>query len=132
MTAPDLDSALRGIAAREDRGRVLVARRVRDGAAVGLAVLPFTWTVEHGGLCAWLDELYVIPELRARGIGTRLLLAAIDVVRDAGCRAMDLEVDAEHDRVERLYLRYGFRALPRRRFTLRFSGGAGTPSPRAG
>jgi hypothetical protein len=32
---------------------------------------------------------------------------------------MDLEVDADHARVERLYLRQGFTALPRRRFTLR-------------
>jgi GNAT superfamily N-acetyltransferase len=112
-----LRAALAGIVTRDDRGRVLVARRGRD--AVGLAVMPFTWTVEHGGFCAWLDELYVVPQLRDRGVGTSLLRAAMDTVRDAGCIAMDLEVDTDHARVESLYLRHGFRSLPRRRFTRR-------------
>jgi GNAT superfamily N-acetyltransferase len=112
-----LGAALRGIVTRPERGRVLLARSGQH--AVGIAVLPYTWTVEHGGLCAWLDELYVVPELRAHGIGTRLLLAAIDLVREDGCLAMDLEVDVEHGRVQGLYLRHGFHALERRRFTRR-------------
>jgi GNAT superfamily N-acetyltransferase len=109
--------ALHGIVTRPERGRVLVARK--DGLAVGFAVLPFTWTVEHGGLSAWLDEVYVIPELREHGVGTKLLLVAMEVVRADGCIAIDLEVDADHARVESLYLRYGFRLLPRKRFARR-------------
>ena len=109
--------ALHGIVTRPDRGRVLVARK--DGISVGFAVLPFTWTVEHGGLSAWLDELYVIPEFRGQGVGTKLLVVAMEVVRAEGCIAMDLEVDGAHARVESLYLRYGFRLLPRKRFARR-------------
>jgi GNAT superfamily N-acetyltransferase len=67
--------------------------------------------------CAWLDELFVVPEMRAQGIGTRLLAAAMEAAREDGCLAMDLEVDIEHQRVEALYLRHGFRALPRQRFS---------------
>jgi hypothetical protein len=53
---PDvLAGALSGIVARPERGRVLLARSAER--VVGLAVLPYTWTVEHGGLCAGLDEL---------------------------------------------------------------------------
>jgi GNAT superfamily N-acetyltransferase len=117
MSRDAVEQALLGIVTRPERGRVLVARKGRS--AVGFAVMPFTWTVEHGGLCAWLDELYVIPELRAHGIGTRLLLVAMDVVRADGCIAMDLEVDAGHARVESLYARHGFRCLPRKRFMRR-------------
>jgi GNAT superfamily N-acetyltransferase len=117
MSRDTISRALREIVMNPDRGRVVVARR--EGHAVGFAVLPFTWTLEHGGMCAWLDELYVGPELRAQGIGTRLLLAAIDAVRAAGCIAIDLEVDAAHARVESLYLRNGFSALPRKRFSRR-------------
>jgi GNAT superfamily N-acetyltransferase len=112
-----LESALRGIITRPDRGAVLLARR--DTEAVGLAVIPYTWTVEHGGPCAWLDELYVVPEWRARGIGTLLLTAAMDLAREDGCLAIDLEVDIDHSRVEALYLRHGFHTLPRRRFSRR-------------
>jgi GNAT superfamily N-acetyltransferase len=117
MSRDAVVQALRGIVTRPERGRVLVARM--DGVAVGFAVLPFTWTVEHGGLSAWLDELYVIPELREHGVGTKLLLGAMEVVRAEGCIALDLEVDANHARVESLYLRYGFRLLPRKRFARR-------------
>ena len=106
--------ALHGIVTRSERGRVLVARK--DGIAVGLAVMPFSWTVEHGGMSAWLDELYVIPELREHNVGTKLLLVAMEVARAEGCIAMDLEVHADHARVESLYARHGFRSLPRKRF----------------
>jgi GNAT superfamily N-acetyltransferase len=112
-----LEEALRGILTRPERGMVLLARE--SGRAVGIAVLPYTWTVEHGGLCAWLDELYVVPEMRSKGIGTRLLETALDLACKEGCFAIDLEVDADHSRVESLYLRHGFRALPRRRFSRR-------------
>ena len=117
MSREAVAQALHGIVTRPDRGRVLVARK--DGVAVGFVVMPFTWTVEHGGLSAWLDELYVIPELRGHGVGTTLLLAAIEIARADGCIAMDLEVDADHTRVESLYVRHGFRPLPRQRFARR-------------
>lgn len=112
-----LERALRAIVTRPELGRVVVARK--DGTAVGFAVMPFTWTVEHGGPCAWLDELYVVPEMREHGVGTELLVAAMEIVRAEGCVAMDLEVDVDHARVESLYLRHGFRALPRKRFSRR-------------
>jgi len=112
-----LRAATRGLASESARGAILVARR--GGAAIGVAVLAYTWTLEHGGKCAWLDELYVTPAERSAGVGTTLLLAALDRARRDGCLAMDLEVDVEHARVESLYARHGFRALPRRRFSLR-------------
>jgi GNAT superfamily N-acetyltransferase len=112
-----LHGAVLGIVTEPERGRVLLAWS--GDTVVGVAVMPYTWTVEHGGRCAWLDELYVVPEVRGRGVGTQLLLAAMDLVREDGCLAMDLEVDVDHARVETLYLRHGFRALPRRRFSRR-------------
>lgn len=81
---------------------------------------PTTWTTSSRGLCAWLDELYVVPELRGGGIGTALLGEAMTVVREAGCRALDLELDAGHARVESLYRRHGFHSLARKRFTRSF------------
>jgi GNAT superfamily N-acetyltransferase len=119
MPQHQLEGAVSGIVTRPELGRVLVARA--GDRMVGVAVIPYTWTVEHGGRCAWLDELYVLPEMRARGVGTRLLLAAMALAREDGCLAMDLEVDADHARVETLYLRHGFRSLPRRRFSRRLT-----------
>jgi hypothetical protein len=67
VSRDELARALSGLVARPERGRVLLARS--GDRVVGLAVLPYMWTVEHGGLCAWLDELYVVPDMRERGVG---------------------------------------------------------------
>ena len=40
-----------------------------------------------------------------------MLRKALAVAREAGCRAVDLEVGADHERAEHLYEREGFRRL---------------------
>jgi GNAT superfamily N-acetyltransferase len=109
-----LERALRGLVEVPGRGAVVLARAGSE--TVGVAVLAYTWTLEHGGKCTWLDELYVVPEHRGRGVGRALLRRATEIARAEGCAAIDLEVDAEHARAETLYLREGFYTLPRRRF----------------
>jgi GNAT superfamily N-acetyltransferase len=105
------EEALQGATQRliEDHalGRILTA--LLDGELVGVAVISFLWTLEHGGPTAWLDEVYVEPSRRGAGIGRELVEAAMQVARDSGCIALDLEVDAGHDAAERLYERMGFR-----------------------
>lgn len=110
----ELSGALEGLVTHGERGAVLVARTDR---AVGLAVLSTTWTLEHAGLVAWLDELYVVPPMRGAGLGARLLRAAMECATAMGCRAIELEVVHDHARAEALYERAGFHALPRRRFS---------------
>ncbi len=95
-------------------GRMLVARL--EGRVVGIAALSFLWTLEHGGMSCWLDELYVEPALRSHRIGTKLLHAAIECAAKDGCVAMDLEVEASHSRAANLYQREGFTAHARSRF----------------
>lgn len=97
-------------------GTILVASL--DGRAVGVAYVAFIWSIEHAGRAAWLEELNVDPAYRGKGIGESLLAAAIVHVRERGCRALDLEVEAGHERVERLYARAGFRRRSRTRFVL--------------
>jgi GNAT superfamily N-acetyltransferase len=112
-----LAHAVDGVLAEPTRGALLVARVA--GRVVGVAYLSFTWALEHGGLVGWLEELYVEPSHRGRGIGAALLDAACARARDAGCAAIDLEVDAAHAHAARLYARRGFRRLGRTRFALR-------------
>jgi GNAT superfamily N-acetyltransferase len=116
LTATELEHGVRGLVSVEGRGALLVAR---EGERVlGVAALSYLWTLEHGGYAAWLDELYVLPEERERGLGSVLLSAALETARAAGAIALDLEVEASHARVEGLYLRNGFKRLPRGRFSL--------------
>ncbi len=122
-----------GLFEEPSRGAILVARE--SNTVVGIAVLATTWTVEHGGPVAWLDELYVTPVARDRGVGQSLLDAAIAEATGRGCIAVELEVDVEHARAERLYARNGFTRLARARWVRElgadFGGDAGVETARA-
>jgi GNAT superfamily N-acetyltransferase len=116
-----LEHAVAGLIGAGRFGAMLLARE--GERAVGLAALSYIWTLEHGGMAAWLDELYVVPERRGHGVGSALLERAASVALDAGCITIDLEVDHEHARVETLYQRTGFERLPRSRWVRRLSPG---------
>lgn len=111
----DLAYAAEGILRVPERGFILLA--VAQGAAVGVACVSFSWTVERGGMVAWLDELYVVPARREHGLGNELLAEVIAAATRAGCPTVELEVETSHARAEHLYQRHGFHALPRRRWT---------------
>src|SRR5438128_311742 len=104
-------SAIQGLLRHPERGRILVA--VGEGRPVGVAALSFARPLEYADRSAWLEELYVEPAARGRGIGTRLLRAALRVAAEAGATVVDLEVEADHQRAARLYAREGFRSLAR-------------------
>jgi GNAT superfamily N-acetyltransferase len=114
LPAGTLRDATRVLLGDPRRGAILVAC---DPEPIGLAVLAFTWTLEHGGLVAWLDELFVIPARRGDGVGQQLLERALELAREAACRAVELEVDIGHARAEHLYGRAGFTRLSRRRWS---------------
>ena len=109
-----LEAAIREMITRDSLGIILVARD--DDHVIGLAAIPFAWTLEHGGKSAWLDELYVLPEHRGAGVGGLLVDSVLVEAEKEGCIAVDLEVEAEHQRVEQLYARKGFRRLDRSRW----------------
>jgi GNAT superfamily N-acetyltransferase len=63
---------------------------------------------------AWLlDILYVRPSARGRGLGTELLRAAAEHVRNAGADTLALEVLESNADARRLYDRLGFRTVER-------------------
>ncbi len=118
------ERAVRGALRDPARGTFLLLHV--GGPPAGVAYLSYQWTLEHGGRIAWLEELYVEPEQRSRGLGARLLRAALREARRRGCAAVDLEVETAHPRAANLYRRHGFRQLGRTRFVRRL---ARTASP---
>ena len=110
----ELSCVLEKIVADAARGFVLLARE--NGRIVGIVYVATILSAEHCGLIAWLEELYVMPCHRSRGIGTALMAAIIERAREAGILAIDLEIDARHSRAESLYRRLGFRPLNRSRW----------------
>lgn len=101
-------------------GFVLVAERPESGL-VGVALCASFLGVEHGGPSGWLEELYVRPDSRGLGVGTLLLTHAISEAKRRGWRALDLEVEADHDQVVSLYKRHGFTLKTRSRYCLKLT-----------
>lgn len=82
-------------------------------APVGYIVLTFGWTVEFGGMDAFVDEFFIRPAVRGRGMGSETLLTLSRMLGQAGVRALHLEVDHENETAKRLYARTGFKARDR-------------------
>lgn len=50
------------------------------------------YTMEFAGLSGYVDDLYVKPEFRRRGVGRALLAALFAECRARGCKSMHVEV----------------------------------------
>ena len=77
-------------------------------APVGYVVATFGWSVEFGGLDGFVDELFIRPAVRGRGMGTEALMALSKALAEAGVRALHLEVDRDNATARRLYRRVRF------------------------
>jgi GNAT superfamily N-acetyltransferase len=103
-------AALAELLAQPAWGRVWVlADDEAGGAPAGFAILAFGFSLEFHGRDAFVDELYLRAPYRGRGLGALALAALEDAAREAGVRALHLEVDPANDRALALYDRWGFR-----------------------
>ncbi len=78
------------------------------GQPAGYVVLAFGFSLELGGLDAFVDELYVRPGFERRGLGRATLAFVEREARVSGVRTLLLEVRRGNDRAKRLYERAGF------------------------
>ncbi|MCB1363339.1 MAG: GNAT family N-acetyltransferase [Rhodobacteraceae bacterium] len=79
-------------------------------APIGYVVVTFGWSVEFGGMDAIVDEIYVRPAVRGRGIASDVLAALPRALAGAGVKALHLEVERGDAAARRLYARAGFAA----------------------
>ena len=74
----------------------------------GFAYLTLRPTPYFEGPLAQLEELYVRPNLRDRGIGTALLQRALELCRERNVGEMHINVDEIDTDTRRFYERHGF------------------------
>lgn len=87
-------------------GDVIALLTGDPAVAVGLLTLrPNVW---YDGPVALLDELYVTPEVRGRGLGSALLAAAEVVTRQHGGELLEINVDGDDTGARRFYERHGY------------------------
>ncbi|UFU02751.1 GNAT family N-acetyltransferase [Ruania suaedae] len=93
------------------RADVLVLLAGEQSRPTGFAFLTLRPSPYFEGPLAQLEELYVVPWLRDRGIGTALLTAAVAQVRERGAGEIHIGVDEIDTDTRRFYERHGFTNL---------------------
>jgi ribosomal protein S18 acetylase RimI-like enzyme len=89
-----------------------------DTGIVGYFVLTYGYSLERGGRFALLDELYIVPAARNRGLGRAAVTHAAELACSARCRSLHLEAEHRNLRVQALYAGLGFLKLARHYLTL--------------
>jgi GNAT superfamily N-acetyltransferase len=83
-----------------------------DGAPAGFALFFATYSTFRTEPCLHLEDLFVAPELRGKGIGLALLAAVAAVAVQRGCPRLDWQVLDWNAPAIGFYERQGARVLP--------------------
>ena len=115
MSSADVESAINGPSGaetfrevvEEGKGTVVVAEE--DGKMLGLLTLSYPVAIRCGGIYSCIEEFIVTEQARGKGVGGKLLEAAISKATEKGC--YELQVNRPSDLGYPLYLRFGFKDL---------------------
>jgi predicted N-acetyltransferase YhbS len=91
----------------EGKGTVLVAEE--DGQMLGLVTLSYPVAIRCGGIYSCIEEFIVTEQARGKGVGSRLLEAAIDKAIEKG--SYELQVNRPSELGYPVYLRQGWKDL---------------------
>lgn len=81
---------------------------------IGYAVFIKAFSVELLGLYGEIDELYIKPKYRNKGIGSFFIAWLEKHAKDNDCNAMYVVVTSQNMKAQQLYKRLGFEQLPLR------------------
>jgi GNAT superfamily N-acetyltransferase len=112
----EFDTPTPGPAVLADRLRSLLADERTFAVLAGspseaVALVTLRPNVWYDVPVALLDELYVVPELRGRGIGTAVLDLVVTTARARGVELVEINVDDDDIDAKRFYERHGFSAV---------------------
>ncbi|MDX1508944.1 MAG: GNAT family N-acetyltransferase [Woeseiaceae bacterium] len=103
--------SLRELFSNRSLGLGLVCRDNSDQLVAYLLGV-FVFSLEHLGLTAEIDELFVAEGHRSAGLGRKLLLAAEKEFTRLGCTNVSLQVARDNDAARRFYQGSGYADRP--------------------
>jgi len=92
---------------------------MHEDKPVGYANIAKTFSCEGGGLTVWIEELFVYPQYRSKGLGKELF-AFLENKYGAALARMRLEVTDSNKDAVRLYKKLGFEPLDYRQMVKEF------------
>jgi GNAT superfamily N-acetyltransferase len=99
------ESAFAAILSDERLGFVwLIDDETKD---VGYFVVTLRFGMEYGGLIACIDDLFVVPQSRNKGLSTAALIQARDLCKTSGIRAITVEVGFGNGAAQAVYRHVG-------------------------
>ncbi|PYS48316.1 MAG: hypothetical protein DMF68_13560 [Acidobacteria bacterium] len=91
----------------DSRGAVWIV--LHDSEPAGYVVLTIRFSMEYGGLDAFIDDLFVRPSYRRRGVGRAALNALFDECERRNVLAVHVEVGHDNAAAKALYSSYGLK-----------------------
>ncbi len=103
-------AALRTLLREPRAGRVFLLKNEEapDEKPAGYLVAAFWHSLEFGGRVVLLDELYLVPAARGRGIGRDSIAFVRTWAKTQGAVAVRLEVNHHNKHAREIYLKAGF------------------------
>ncbi len=86
----------------------LLAAPDADSAPAGVCQLRFRHSLWTAALDCWLEDLYVAPEARRRGVGDALVAFVLEIATGRGARRVELDTSEGNTGARALYESHGF------------------------
>jgi ribosomal protein S18 acetylase RimI-like enzyme len=97
-----LEALCRALIERPEEGMQLIARDEK-GEAIGFATVYWTWATLVALRVGVMNDLYVKPSARDRGVGRALVEACRERAREHGAAGLEWETEPRNTRAQRLY-----------------------------
>ena len=81
-----------------------------DGVLAGYGMVTRSYSTEMGGICVWIEDLYIQPQFRGKGFGSSFLRFVEEQYRHEAVR-LRLEAEPENERAMGVYGKAGFEIL---------------------
>lgn len=82
-----------------------------DNQIAGYSMIAKSYSTEYGGICIWIEDLYIKPEYRGTGIGTKFFSYLEEQYGKSAVR-FRLEVEKDNTRAIEVYKKCGYQELP--------------------
>lgn len=80
------------------------------GEILGYGMASLSYTTEYGGICIWIEDLYIKSEYRGKGIGGEFF-AYIEKRFEGRAVRFKLEVETENENAIGVYQKSGYQKL---------------------